>query len=164
MAAIAWLHLSDWHQKGADFDRKVVRDGLLKCIEGRADVDSALADLNFVVFSGDVAFQGRTEEYLTAKREFFEPLLSTLKLDPKFLFVIPGNHDLDRQIVSDMLPLVCRRRPKIRTKSTNGSPMKSVARALWSLLKPSANLFEILRVRKTQPMPRSVISMSMGSR
>jgi hypothetical protein len=27
-AGMTWLHLSDWHQKGMDFDRKVVRDAL----------------------------------------------------------------------------------------------------------------------------------------
>ena len=26
MSGLTWLHLSDWHQKGDDFDREVVRD------------------------------------------------------------------------------------------------------------------------------------------
>jgi hypothetical protein len=30
MAGLTWLHLSDWHQKGEDFDRKVVRDAFTK--------------------------------------------------------------------------------------------------------------------------------------
>ena len=30
MSGLTWLHLSDWHQRGTDFDRKVVRDALLE--------------------------------------------------------------------------------------------------------------------------------------
>jgi hypothetical protein len=26
MAGLTWLHLSDWHQKGKEFNREVVRD------------------------------------------------------------------------------------------------------------------------------------------
>jgi hypothetical protein len=33
-AGLTWLHLSDWHQKGMDFDRKVVRDALIDDING----------------------------------------------------------------------------------------------------------------------------------
>jgi hypothetical protein len=33
MSAITWLHLSDWHQRGEDFNREVVRDRL---IDGRS--------------------------------------------------------------------------------------------------------------------------------
>ena len=29
MNGLTWLHLSDWHQKGRDFDRTIVRDALL---------------------------------------------------------------------------------------------------------------------------------------
>jgi hypothetical protein len=35
MAALTWLHLSDWHQKGKEFNRDVVRDRLLEDIQDR---------------------------------------------------------------------------------------------------------------------------------
>ncbi|MCP4702172.1 MAG: hypothetical protein GY862_35735, partial [Gammaproteobacteria bacterium] len=53
---ITWLHLSDWHQKGDDFDRKTVRNALLDDIRNRAKISSDLEEIDFMVFSGDVAF------------------------------------------------------------------------------------------------------------
>ncbi len=35
MAGLTWLHLSDWRQKGEDFNRDVVRDALIKCVNRR---------------------------------------------------------------------------------------------------------------------------------
>ena len=33
MTGVTWLHLSDWHQKGKDFDRTFVRDKLIADIK-----------------------------------------------------------------------------------------------------------------------------------
>lgn len=106
-ASINWLHLSDWHQRGStlDHDRKVVLDALLRDIRERAQtVDACLTELDFIVFSGDVAFFGRKEEYQVAQKHFFEPVLQAAGLSPDRLFIVPGNHDLDRDIVTEMLP------------------------------------------------------------
>jgi hypothetical protein len=35
MTGLTWLHLSDWHQKGTEFDREVVLEALLKDIKRR---------------------------------------------------------------------------------------------------------------------------------
>ena len=67
MAKLTWLHLSDWHQKGPDFDRQVVRDALIRDIRQRADIDGSLAKVDFIVFSGDLAFSGKPEEYKAPK-------------------------------------------------------------------------------------------------
>ena len=105
MTTLTWLHLSDWHQKGPEFDRQVVRDALLKDIRERADrISSDLAAVDFVVFSGDIAFSGQPAEYETARRELLDPLLSILDLTPERLFLAPGNHDLSRTHIYEMLP------------------------------------------------------------
>jgi tetratricopeptide (TPR) repeat protein/predicted phosphodiesterase len=96
MTGLTWLHLSDWHQKGKDFDRQVVQKALLKDIRERVKISSDLEKIDFVVFSGDVAFGGKPEEYQAAKEQFFQPLLDACGLNPKQLFIVPGNHDLDR--------------------------------------------------------------------
>jgi tetratricopeptide (TPR) repeat protein/predicted phosphodiesterase len=96
MTGLAWLHLSDWHQKGSEFDRQVVFSALLKDIRDRTKINPELEKINFVVFSGDVAFSGKPEEYQAAKEQFFQPILNELGLKPKQLFIVPGNHDLDR--------------------------------------------------------------------
>ena len=107
MNGLTWLHLSDWHQRGPDFDRQVVRDALLTDLRDRAKLDPALAEVDFVIFSGDVAWAGKAEEFKAAREVFFDPMLSVLKdggLSPDKLFLVPGNHDLSRDYIADMLP------------------------------------------------------------
>ncbi len=107
--SLTWLHLSDWHQKGADFDRKVVRDALLADLRNRAQVDPGLATVDFVIFSGDLAWQGKAEEYQAARKELFDGVLDAVGLPPDKLFIVPGNHDLDRSHVEEMLPAALQR-------------------------------------------------------
>ncbi|MCK4760707.1 MAG: tetratricopeptide repeat protein [Candidatus Aminicenantes bacterium] len=96
MAGLTWLHLSDWHQKDENFDRKVVRDALIKDIEERAKIHPDLRKVDFIIFSGDAAFSGKEAEYKAAETHLFEPALEAAGLDKNRLFIVPGNHDLDR--------------------------------------------------------------------
>ncbi|MBN1323814.1 MAG: TIR domain-containing protein [Methanotrichaceae archaeon] len=96
MRGLTWLHLSDWHQKGKDFDRQVVRDALINDIERRVVISPDLAEIDFIVFSGDVAHSGKAEEYEAAAEQLFGPLLKAAGVIPQRLFIVPGNHDLDR--------------------------------------------------------------------
>ena len=104
MKQLTWLHLSDWHQKGPDFDRGVVRDALITDIRERERIEPALAQVDFVVFSGDLAFSGKPAEYEAARHHLLDPLLDAVGLEPSRLFIVPGNHDLSRETVYDMLP------------------------------------------------------------
>jgi 3',5'-cyclic AMP phosphodiesterase CpdA len=99
MADLTWLHLSDWHQRGADFDRSRVREALLNDLRQRAEIDERLNRLDFIVFSGDLAFGGAPTEYATAAREFLDPVLATTGVSKDRLFLVPGNHDLRRSVV-----------------------------------------------------------------
>jgi predicted phosphodiesterase len=104
---VAWVHLSDWHQHGDSFDRQVVRDALMRDLRGRAAISPALAQVDFVAFSGDIAFSGQAEEYATAARRFFGPLFTALGLGKegwKRLFVVAGNHDLARDVLDRVGP------------------------------------------------------------
>jgi predicted MPP superfamily phosphohydrolase len=96
---LTWIHLSDWHQEGKKFDRKVVGDALVADIEKRKNISPDLGDIDFIVFSGDVANAGRPNEYEDAIRELFQPLLAASGVSPKRLFIVPGNHDLDRGLI-----------------------------------------------------------------
>lgn len=96
MSKLTWLHVSDWHQKGNEFDRKVVCDALMDDIKNRKDRISADVDkIDFIIFSGDIAYNGKEEEYKKANECFIKPLLNATGVSPKNLFVVPGNHDLD---------------------------------------------------------------------
>lgn len=103
MAGISWLHLSDWHQKGKEFERLKVRDALLKDIKERAAISPDLAKIDFIIFSGDVAFSGKPEEYQTAINQFFTPLLDTTGIGRDRLFIVPGNHDIEWEAL-ELLP------------------------------------------------------------
>ncbi|MGE5343300.1 MAG: tetratricopeptide repeat protein [Candidatus Omnitrophota bacterium] len=96
MAGLTWLHLSDWHQEGKDFDRRVVCDALIKDIKNRAEIHRDLENVDFVVFSGDLAFHGKKEEFETAREHLLDPVLKATGLTNDRLFIVPGNHDLDR--------------------------------------------------------------------
>lgn len=104
MTRLNWLHLSDWHQKGRDFDRTVVLDALLADIRQRKAIDPSLEKVDFVVFSGDLAYQGQAQEYETARERLLDPVLEALGLKPDRLFMVPGNHDMDRDHIYKRLP------------------------------------------------------------
>lgn len=104
MGRISWLHLSDWHQSGANFDRKVLRDQLLADIERRSGIDWHLESIDFVVFSGDAAHNGTEAELAAIRDQLFKPLLNLLNLPADRLFLVPGNHDLNRGVIKDFLP------------------------------------------------------------
>jgi DNA repair exonuclease SbcCD nuclease subunit len=66
MTGITWLHLSDWHEgrpAGAGCDRERVFQELIKDIKSRTSIDKRLETIDFIVFSGDVAFSGKQEQY-----------------------------------------------------------------------------------------------------
>jgi hypothetical protein len=103
---ITWIHLSDLHFRLAPqtledrkpYDSGIVLAALLEDIAGQIAQYHLRPD--FVVVTGDVAFSGRKEEYDLAD-EFFDRLLETAGLGKERLFVVPGNHDVDRSLVTD---------------------------------------------------------------
>lgn len=102
---ITWLHLSDWHQGSKDFNRDVVRDLLMKDVASRETISPALKLIDFIIFSGDVAYHGKTEEYDLAVTCLFTPLLEASGLGDEGrerLFIVPGNHDVDRDVFAMM--------------------------------------------------------------
>ncbi len=88
------LHLSDLHiscQEG--FDQAVVFDPLLQRIE--RDQKAGFRP-QMIVVTGDIASQGIKKEYDLAK-EFFDALLKSLNLSAEQIFIVPGNHDVNRK-------------------------------------------------------------------
>ena len=97
MEGLTWIHLSDWHQKGNERDKQVIRDALIRDVKERVAISPVLAKVNFIIFSGDVAYSGQPNEYNAAKQLLFDPLLEASGLEsPEKLFIVPGNHDLDK--------------------------------------------------------------------
>lgn len=101
MSAIAWLHISDLHfRESRLYDSTVVTDSLLDDISSRVKIAPELSQIDFVFVTGDIAFSGKTEEYVLAQR-FLNELIRITGVSKKQVFLIPGNHDVDRTQISE---------------------------------------------------------------
>jgi predicted MPP superfamily phosphohydrolase len=99
MSTIAWLHLSDLHLRGTEtsVDRGTFNDMLLD-IKARREEEGL--DLDAVFFTGDVAFSGQVRQYEQATEKFDEILEACgLSGQRNRFFIVPGNHDVDREAV-----------------------------------------------------------------
>src|SRR4030088_1314290 len=91
--SITWLHISDFHVKSGDpYDRDVVLGALVK---SAAEYRRSGRSPDLIFATGDIAYSGKPQEYELAGK-FFDDLLSAVGLPKNRLFVIPGNHDVDR--------------------------------------------------------------------
>ncbi|MEM8932677.1 MAG: metallophosphoesterase, partial [Acidobacteriota bacterium] len=95
------LHVSDLHARGGREDepwrrRRVLGDAWAE------HLDTLLQDGSFdlVAFTGDAADWGRPDEFAEAA-EWLHALLDRIALPSERLFVVPGNHDVDRSIGAD---------------------------------------------------------------
>src|ERR1017187_3928775 len=94
---LQFLHIFDLHAKGPGEKeqwrrRRVLGDAWLRNLE------TLLAEegrIDFVFFTGDAAQSGKPEEYAEVT-DFLGALLGELDLKGDRLFVVPGNHDIDR--------------------------------------------------------------------
>jgi predicted phosphodiesterase len=99
-----FIHLSDIHfrarlRTGEDVYNKDIRDQLL------IDLSQLRRDgqhVNAVLVSGDVAFSGKPDEYEEA-REFLNAACGNLQLPQSEVWMIPGNHDIDRSAIQYFL-------------------------------------------------------------
>ncbi|MGH9825765.1 MAG: metallophosphoesterase family protein, partial [Blastocatellia bacterium] len=113
MLGISWLHLSDWHQSEKEWDRSVVLEALLDRIQKREAIAPELAKLDFIVFSGDLAFSGAESQFEAGWNEYLEPVSKRADVPANRLFIAPGNHDIERSRF-DMLPSALMQPPKSR--------------------------------------------------
>ena len=86
-----WLHLCDLHVGKNDQSQVVAMRQLVNAIE-EATSDK---DLDLVLFTGDLAFSGISDEYKVLKNELLEPLRSLSIIEKAKIFSVPGNHDLN---------------------------------------------------------------------
>jgi len=116
MSGFTWLHLSDWHQKGDDFDREVVRDALLEDINQRRKISPDLDSVDLILFSGDLTFNGKADEFDAAYNFLIKPIFKSLGLSEdegkRRLCLVPGNHDLDRSELQNLDIDISIKKPK----------------------------------------------------
>ena len=92
---VKWLHLSDM-QFGAGRYNEIMYASLLE------DIEKVTPKLDFIFVTGDIAFSGAQEQYDKAMG-FFEKLLEITNVPKERLFIVPGNHDVQRGDIHDTL-------------------------------------------------------------
>lgn len=91
-----FLHISDLHlrpQTVKRYDQDRVLRGLVELL--KRDRASFALDLIFV--TGDLANTGKAEEYALVV-ELLKRLMEVTGVPPEHMFVVPGNHDVDREV------------------------------------------------------------------
>lgn len=86
------LHLSDLHFTSGSISQDVVISSLSTMIEKLCKEETKP---NIIVLTGDIAFSGKADEYAKAK-EFIDKIAQFCGLGVERIFIIPGNHDVDR--------------------------------------------------------------------
>jgi formylglycine-generating enzyme required for sulfatase activity/predicted phosphodiesterase/energy-coupling factor transporter ATP-binding protein EcfA2 len=92
--ALTWLHVSDFHlsDKGP-YSQEVILRSLVSSVK-HFRAEGHVPDLIFA--TGDIAQFGKAKEYEVATK-FFDDLLDAAGLNRDRLFIVPGNHDVDRK-------------------------------------------------------------------
>jgi predicted MPP superfamily phosphohydrolase len=92
------LHISDLHERGAR-ERSGWRRRRVLGNAWNQNLEALLQEgpLHFVCFTGDIADWGLSEEYEHAT-DFIFATLERIKLDADRLFLVPGNHDINRRV------------------------------------------------------------------
>lgn len=89
-----WLHISDVHLEPIDdYGRDIVLRTLVSTVQQHRDRGRTF-DAIFV--TGDIVSHGKSDAYANATK-LFDDLCSVAGLDRRRVFVVPGNHDVDRR-------------------------------------------------------------------
>jgi formylglycine-generating enzyme required for sulfatase activity/predicted phosphodiesterase len=102
---LVWLHLSDIHFKAATNWRDApARAQLLSFLEQQFE-SNGLPKPDLIFCTGDIAYGEITkgalhEQYVEAK-VFFDALRRVCSVPPERLFIVPGNHDINRSDVNE---------------------------------------------------------------
>lgn len=107
------LHLSDLHERGPREKEHARRYRVLED-SWKRNLDDLLIDrsIDILCFTGDVANWGRADEYRQASG-YFDAWLRHLALSPERLFIVPGNHDIDREAEKTTWQALRKRIPRV---------------------------------------------------
>jgi 3',5'-cyclic AMP phosphodiesterase CpdA len=124
---LTFLHLSDLHISAIDadtqFDRGIkIREALA------ADLGPERTNFDAILVTGDLAYNGLADEFVRAKA-WLEEIRAKTNSSPDALFVVPGNHDVDRKTVAPDSSLWDLHQ-SLRTAMTNENRLASLNKKL----------------------------------
>jgi len=101
---ITFVHLSDIHfRKNANTPYDAFKDIRNELELDAKDRANALGGVYGIVVGGDIAFSGKPEEYELAN-QWLRGFAIQIGVDPaERIWVVPGNHDIDRQSIEKSL-------------------------------------------------------------
>jgi predicted phosphodiesterase len=102
-SCITWLHVSDFHfRAGKTWDSRVVLEDLLRDLEDPGDrISPSVERIDLVFVTGDLSYSGHFDEYQVAG-SFLKQLRRVTRVRKDRMFVVPGNHDVNRKAISPL--------------------------------------------------------------
>jgi 3',5'-cyclic AMP phosphodiesterase CpdA len=98
MTVLRVLHVSDLHaRQGLRTDQREIAEAMVRDAARLRDE----RPFDLAVVTGDLAFAGKTSEFALAREILLGPLETELDLGPDRVVIAPGNHDVDRKLISD---------------------------------------------------------------
>lgn len=92
-----FLHLSDLHFQDGNANQNEIIESLFKDI----DMLKSNRKIEFVVFSGDLVQSGSEKNFNDFNNQFAKILMEKLGLPMHRLFIVPGNHDINIQMIDE---------------------------------------------------------------
>ena len=89
MSKIRWIHFSDLHLNKTGTETKRLRKKLIDYL------DSMDGKFDYAFFTGDIRYAPSGDFQKDAGKEI-ENICNAIGLPEKHLFMVPGNHDIDR--------------------------------------------------------------------
>lgn len=88
------IHFSDIHASTTPLKGQP-RQFLERLKDAFLEDMQALEGADSLIFSGDLTYSGKKEEFDLCRKEIIEPIRDSLRLKNKDVFLVPGNHDTD---------------------------------------------------------------------
>ena len=94
------VHLSDihFHHPICATDRDPDKPFRTRLVQDARQRTETLGPIDAILVGGDIAFAGKPEEYAVARAWLYE-LADACRCRHERIYVIPGNHDIDRDII-----------------------------------------------------------------
>ena len=104
MRKLSWLHVSDFHYDvKQEMPQMKAFDALLLDIKNRAEIDPSLSEIDFIAITGDLGLYGTKDEYDLFAEHILIPLSSYTKKGLESVYIVPGNHDLNRALINEII-------------------------------------------------------------
>lgn len=97
---IKWLHLSDFHIKPSEgYKTSPIFEALQDDIEKLME-DYSITSFDFIIVTGDLGYFGKYDDYKDVE-SLLDHILDYTNTLKENLFIVPGNHDVNRKIVEN---------------------------------------------------------------